>query len=162
MVSFRFPRHLLPLTFFIVMMCDMAKKNMAERMNCLNLRPSSRIDNKNHFLIQTTRNSTQATKIVSHPYICVDQGVLQDSVFTDCPYPRPREPWWFYPSNLRDSPGFARHLFQGKADGSGFPSTPPPPPFFPLRSLPTPKGTLAVLPLKLTRFTWLCKTLISR
>ena len=92
----------------------------------------SRIDNKNHFLIQTTRNSTQATKIVSHPYICVDQGVLQDSVFTDCPYPRPREPWWFYPSNLRDSPGFARHLFQGKADGSGIPSTPPPPFLFSL------------------------------
>ena len=99
-------------------------------MNCLNSRPSSRIDNKNHFLIQTTKNSTQATKIVSHPYICVDQGVLQDSVFTDCPYPRPREPWWFYPSNLRDSPGFARHLFQGKADGSGIPSTPTPPPLF--------------------------------
>ena len=29
-------------------------------------------------------------------------------------------------------------------------------------SLPTPKGTLVVLHLKLTRFTWLCKTLISR
>ena len=107
-------------------------------MNCLNLRPSSRIDNKNHFLIQTTRNSTQATKIVSHPYICVDQGVLQDSVFTDCPYPRPREPWWFYPWNLRDSPGFARHLFQGKADGSGIPSTPPPL-FFPYCPYPRPR-----------------------